>query len=80
MRASCLWPHPGSSCKASRPGSECAVEEQLCSRTDGVDVVGLEGGRPIRSSCSGAPLKCRRPELRIVEVEYLSKKTGEIPK
>lgn len=55
------------------------MEEQLCSRTDGVDVVGLEGGRPI-SSCSGAPVKCRRPELRIVEVEYLNKKTGEILK
>lgn len=57
------------------------MEEQLCSRrTVGVDVVGLEGGRPIRSSCSGAPVKCRRPELRIVEVEFLNKKTGEIPK
>lgn len=57
----------------------CAVQERLCSRrTDGLEVVRLEGGRPIRSSCSGAPVKCRRPGIRIVEVGYLNKKTGEI--
>lgn len=56
------------------------MKERLCSRRmDGVEVVGLEGGKLI-SSCSCAPVKCRRPELRIVEVGYPNKKTGEIPK